>query len=228
MSNGGRRNTATQSHGIRRLSPAARRRPIPLAAVRGARVRTEIRGHWVASVVLGVAVMVLGFVALGAIGFAALATGSALGRLLVLAGLMQTARALCVPRRGGFMRHLLAGGLSLIAGVLLLANPTASARALASIISASFMIGGIFRIVATCPLGFPGRHYALMSDIGTVVLGVLIGVEWPMSGAWAVGTFVGIGLIFDGWSLVMAGVAARELRRRPSRHLRLVPRRGAA
>src|SRR4029077_10741102 len=99
MSNGTRRNTLARAHGIRPLPPAARRRPIPLV-VRGPRVGAEIRGHWVASVVLGVAVIVLGFVALGAIGFAALATGSVLGRLLLLAGAMLTMHAGCVRKRG--------------------------------------------------------------------------------------------------------------------------------
>src|SRR5262249_31787418 len=127
-----------------------------------------------------------------------------------------------------FTRHLLASVLSLVAGAIMLTNPVASAPSLALFVSASFMVGGIFRIVTTCLCDFPGGRYALTSDIATVVLGVMIGVEWPVSGAWAVGTFVGIGLIFDGWSLVMAGVAAYELARRPSPHLRLVPRRVAA
>src|SRR5262245_54776767 len=55
----------------------------------------------------------------------------------------------------------------------------------------------------------------------------MIGIDWPASATWAVGTFVGIDLVFDGWSLVMAGVA-HEVGGRPTRHLRLVPRRAAA
>jgi uncharacterized membrane protein HdeD (DUF308 family) len=59
----------------------------------------------------------------------------------------------------------------------------------------------------------------------TVLLGVMIGVEWPVSAPWAVGMLVGIDLIFYGWSAVMAGVAARELGHRAARrHLRLVRR----
>jgi len=191
-------------------------------------VRDEIRGHWIMSVALGVAVIVLGFVALGAIGFPALASPSVLGRLLVLAGVIQTTHTVCVRKRGGFTRHLFVGVLPLVAGVVMLANPAASAPSLALLVAAFFVVGGIFRIVATCLCEFPAGRYALTSDIATVVLGVMIGIDWPASATWAVGTFVGIDLIFDGWSLVMAGVAAHELGRRPSRHLRLVPRRAAA
>jgi uncharacterized membrane protein HdeD (DUF308 family) len=65
----------------------------------------------------------------------------------------------------------------------------------------------------------------VVSDIVTVLIGMMLGLEWPVSGAWTVGTFVGIGLMFDGWSLVMAGVAVHELGHRGARrHLRLVRR----
>jgi len=45
----------------------------------------------------------------------------------------------------------------------------------------------------------------------TVALGAMIAAEWPVSAVWVIGTFVGIDLIFDGWSLIMAGLGAREL-----------------
>jgi len=225
MSNGRRRNTATQSHRIRPLPPPARRRPTQLSVVEGAH---KIRRHWGASVAFGVGVMVLGFVALGAIGFATLASVSVIGQLLVLAGIMQTTHALRVRGGGGFTRHLLAGVISPVAGVLLLANPATSAPSLALFMAASFMIGAILRVTAARSFGFPGRRHAITSDIVTVLLGVMIGVEWPVSGVWAVATLLGIALIFDGWALVMAGVAAHELGQRPRRHLRLVRRTIAA
>ena len=62
----------------------------------------------------------------------------------------------------------------------------------------------------------------MTSDAVMVLLGVVIGIGWPVSGAWTVGTFVAIDLIFDGWSLVMAGIVAYERTHRARRHLRLV------
>ena len=44
----------------------------------------------------------------------------------------------------------------------------------------------------------------------TLLLGIVIWGQWPISGPWMIGTFVGIDLIFDGWSLVMLGMTARE------------------
>ena len=48
----------------------------------------------------------------------------------------------------------------------------------------------------------------------TLLLGVLIWRDWPFSGEWVIGTFVGINLIFNGWSYLALGLHAG-----PHRHL---------
>lgn len=39
----------------------------------------------------------------------------------------------------------------------------------------------------------------------------MIWQQWPWSGLWVIGLFVGIDLIFYGWSLVMVGLSAKNL-----------------
>jgi uncharacterized membrane protein HdeD (DUF308 family) len=185
-------------------------------------VRRRIRRQWVSFVAFGVALIALGFIALGAIGFAMSASALVVGGFLVLAGLMETTEASRLRSWGGFTRLLLAGVLSLVVGLLMLANPAASERSLALVMATFFTIAGIVRLAAARSSGFPGRAYAMTSDAVTVLLGVVIGIGWPVSGAWTIGTFVAIDLIFDGWSLVMAGVVAYERTHRARRHLRLV------
>jgi hypothetical protein len=48
------------------------------------------------------------------------------------------------------------------------------------------------------------------------VLGFLLLKEWPLSGLWAVGTLVGINLLFAGFSIIAVGSAARALAKRVS------------
>ena len=36
-----------------------------------------------------------------------------------------------------------------------------------------------------------------------LILGVIIWRQWPVSGLWVIGLFIGIDLIFHGWWLVM-------------------------
>jgi uncharacterized membrane protein HdeD (DUF308 family) len=43
----------------------------------------------------------------------------------------------------------------------------------------------------------------------------MIWSQWPVSGLWVIGLFIGIDMIFYGWSLIMLGVTARHLLDRP-------------
>ena len=175
------------------------------------RVSEDIRRHWGWYVAVGVALVVLGVVALGAVGLATLASVLVFGWLLVFGGIIQTIHAWRLRGWGGFTRHFVGGVLSLVVGGLIVANPAAGALSLTLLMATFFMVGGIFRIVAALSFRLPGRGWAVAGGIVTVLLGMMIAAAWPVSGVWVIGTFVGIDLIFDGWSLVMAGLGAREL-----------------
>ena len=54
-----------------------------------------------------------------------------------------------------------------------------------------------------------GWSWSLFSGIVTVLLGVLIWRQWPVSGAWAIGILVGIHVLMSGWAAIMLGAAAR-------------------
>jgi uncharacterized membrane protein HdeD (DUF308 family) len=36
--------------------------------------------------------------------------------------------------------------------------------------------------------------------------------KWPYSGLWALGLFLGVDLIFDGWTMVMLAFASRKVK----------------
>jgi len=170
----------------------------------------ELKRHSGWFIALGVALVVLGVIALGAVGLVTLASVLLFGWLLVIGGFMQGVHAFRVHPWGGFTRHLLGGVLSLVVGLLIVANPAAGALSLTLLLAAFFMVGGIFRVVAAVSFRFPGRGWAVLGGLVTFVLGIMIWSEWPISGIWVIGTFIGIDLIFDGWSLVMTGMAARQ------------------
>ena len=77
--------------------------------------------------------------------------------------------------------------------------------------AAFFIVGGVFRIATALSFRIPGRAWVVAGGTVTVALGVIIAAEWPVSAVWVIGTFVGVDLILDGWSLIMAGLGARGL-----------------
>jgi len=170
----------------------------------------ELRRHWVVCVVLGIASVILGTVALGASGIVTLASVLFFGWMLVFGGAVQAVHAFWFRRWGGFFRHLLGGVLGIVVGGLLVARPLAGAESITLLLAAFFVVGGVFRIMAALAVRFPSWGWTLMSGVVTLLLGIIIWKQWPISGLWVIGTFVGIDLIFDGWSLVMLGTTAHQ------------------
>ena len=88
------------------------------------------------------------------------------------------------------------GILMLIAGFLALVAPLGTGISITLMIGALLLVSGIAQL--------------LFGGITTLVLGVMIRRQFPLSGVWAVGTLVGIQLLFSGWLLIAIGGAARE------------------
>jgi len=52
--------------------------------------------------------------------------------------------------------------------------------------------------------------WILFDGIVTLLLGAMIYMQWPSSSAWAIGTLVGVSLIFSGVTRVMLSLAVRK------------------
>jgi uncharacterized membrane protein HdeD (DUF308 family) len=51
----------------------------------------------------------------------------------------------------------------------------------------------------------------LFNGVISLILGVMIWWQWPYSGLWVIGLFVGIEMLLNGWSLVMLSLMGRRL-----------------
>src|SRR6202012_1377869 len=125
------------------------------------------------------------------------------GVLLLIAGIATLIHSFWTRQWAGFALQLLAGTLSSVTGVLLIADAQGGAVILTIILGAYFWISGMFRLGFA--ISHPHLHHrgALMfSGFVTLVLGILITLHWPGSSAWVIGTFIGIDLIFYGISLI--------------------------
>src|SRR5262249_49756025 len=63
-------------------------------------------------------------------------------------------------------------------------------------------------IVAALSLRLPYWGWPVASGVLNLLLGILIWQQWPLSGLWVIGLFVGVGMIVAGWwwvSLALAG-----------------------
>ena len=55
-----------------------------------------------------------------------------------------------------------------------------------------------------------GSSWFLIDGIVTLLLGLMIYLQWPSSSAWAIGTLVGVSLIVSGVSRLMLSLVVRK------------------
>ncbi len=173
---------------------------------------TELKRNWGWFLALGIALVVLGIVALGATVATTIVSVLLFGWLLIVGGIFQGVHAFWRERGwGGFFIDLLTGILYVVVGFMIVAHPAESALTLTLLIALFLMFGGIFRIVVALMLRFPHWGWLVLHGAINLVLGIAIWRRWPWDGLWVIGLFIGIDLIFNGWSLVMLGLAAKRI-----------------
>jgi len=170
----------------------------------------SLREVWPFLMGMGIALMIVGAVAIGASFIATLTTVLVFGILLLLGAILQVVTALWGRSWKGFILHLLAGALYLIAGVFMIQNPVEAAVGLTLLVAASLAVGGTLRIVLSVLERFDGWGWALLNGIVSLLLGAAIWRQWPLSGLWVIGLFVGIEMVLSGLSWVMLGLAVRS------------------
>jgi uncharacterized membrane protein HdeD (DUF308 family) len=163
---------------------------------------------------MGIALMALGAVAVGvALSSPLLATFATVlvfGILLLLGAILQVVTAIWARSWKGFFLHLLAGALYLIAGVLMIQDPLGAAVALTLLVAVCLLVGGALRVVLSVMERFDGWGWALLNGIVSLLLGAAIWRQWPLSGLWVIGLFVGIDMLLSGVSWMMLGLAVRS------------------
>ena len=171
----------------------------------------DLRRKWGWLFVLGISMVILGTVALFIAPAATLGTVLVLGWLLVVSGVVEAIQSFRVRKWGGVFLHLIGGVLGVLVGLLVVTHPVAGALAWTLLFASFFTVIGMFRLVAAIRLKFPNWGWAAFDGAVTLLLGLMLWMDWPASGLWFLGFAVGVSLILRGWSYVMFAIAVRAL-----------------
>jgi uncharacterized membrane protein HdeD (DUF308 family) len=171
-----------------------------------------IRANWAWFLALGIILIVIGTIAVGMPFVASLATAVTFGVLLLVGGIAQLVGAFWTRDWSGFFLSLLMGVLYVVLGLLFVRDPGDALLAMTLLLACVLMVGGLFRIIGSVVYQFPHWGWTLVGGIINLVLGILIWQQWPVSGLWVIGLFVGIDLIFTGWTWVMLALAVKKVR----------------
>ena len=106
---------------------------------------------------------------------------------------------------------LLVGVAYVCFGVYLILHPVLAVASLTLVLASLFLIEGVLDIVLFVKMrSVGGSTWVLLDGIITLLLGLMIYMQWPSSSAWAIGTLVGVSMIISGVTRVMMSLAVRR------------------
>ena len=158
----------------------------------------------------GVIAIILGILAMMMPGLTGVSVVYLLGVIVLVAGIM---RMIWAFQAGGLGKGLLMfaiGLLTLLVGLALLAHPLFASGILTIMLAFYFILDGISEMAA----GFQRRPgdgwgWMLFGGIVSILLGMMIWGQFPLSGVWAIGILLGIKLFLIGLIMVRTGSAIR-------------------
>jgi len=171
----------------------------------------EVRKHSTWFLVMGIALVIVGLIAIGSAVAMTIVSVLFLGWLLIIGGLFEVIHGFTRHPWSGFFINLLGGVLYAVAGLVMVSNPALAAVTLTLLISMMLIVAGVFRLFIAFTTPLLHRGWLILNGAISILLGAMIWSSWPLSGLWVIGLFIGIDIIFDGWTEIMLALSARSL-----------------
>ena len=161
--------------------------------------------------IFGVIAIILGILCLLAPGLTGTSALTLMGLFVLAAGIARMIWAFQAGSLGKGLLMFAIGGLTLLCGIALVANPLFVSGVLTIVMALYFIFDGISEIVGGIRLRPGSGGWMLFGGIVSILLGIMIWAQFPLSGVWAIGILLGIKLFFVGLIMVMGGSAVRSM-----------------
>lgn len=182
--------------------PLATGHPPTEETVMGSPLLHAKRTTW--DVVLGVLLVVAGFVVLGNTVVATAVSVVFLGWLTLTSGLILLVSGLMKIGKDGFWSASLGGGLLLVLGVVMLRNPGITALSITLVAGSMFLATGLTRVVVAFQVA-EHRLALVVSGLVSIGLGLLVLFNLVTATFTLLGVMVGVQAVVEGITLVAVG-----------------------
>lgn len=164
-----------------------------------------------ASILWGIVLVILGALAVCSPLLAAFAVEGAISWLIVFAGVVHLILAFRAHGAGSTVWKALVGLAYIAFGGYLIYRPLLGVASLTLLLAALFVIEGVFDLVLYSKIrALHGSTWVLVDGIITLLLGLMIYMQWPSSALWAIGLLVGISMMISGFTRIAMTMAIRQ------------------
>ncbi len=164
------------------------------------------------SIALSVVMIIAGILAILVPPVAGISVAILVAWLLAFSGVAHLMFAWHMRTSGSLIWQLLIGILYLLIASYLITRPVAGLASLTLLLASYLFVKGILEFVLGFRMrSFPGSGWLFFDGLMAIVLGAMIGLTWPSSSEWAIGTLIGISILFAGISRLSISLAARRI-----------------
>jgi uncharacterized membrane protein HdeD (DUF308 family) len=167
---------------------------------------------------VGIFMIIAGILSIASPLAAGLSVTMVAGSMLLVTGIAQMVLAFRSGSFGEGLGIVLLGLLAVLAGGYMLFQPGAAMGVLTLFLAGTFVAQGIVEMLgAFGARPRQGWGWLLFGGIVSLLLGIMIWRQFPISGVWAIGTLVGVRLLMGGTSLTAIGSTVKGVAREVSK-----------
>lgn len=169
-----------------------------------------LKSHWGLLLGLGALLLILGIIGLGMEIMLTLVSMYFFAALLMISGILHFADAFHHKKSQEAIWQILIAIFYLIAAGIVLYDPFLASVIITALLATVLVIIGITRIAMAFSIkGANGWGWILFAGITSLILGILILLQWPVSGLWVIGMFIAIDMIVSGWTYIFLALSFR-------------------
>ena len=174
-------------------------------------VMNDLKRNWGWILGLGVLFLILGFVGLGMVVGLTLVSMYFFAALLMISGVTHIIDVFKHKEWRGIIGQALIAVLYLAGGCVVFYDPFLASTLITGLLAAVLIVIGITRIIMSIALkSSKGWGWLLLAGLTAIILGVLILIQWPISGLWVIGMFIAIEMIVNGWTYIFIALSLRN------------------
>lgn len=163
-------------------------------------------------VAVGALFLLLGLIGLAMVSVMTVATVMFFGVMAILGGIVQLAVSFTWRGQRNVMFGAVMGGLYIFAGLVMISNPLATSMVLTLLLGIALLaLGGVRIYYWLQQRSHKNWVWPVVTGAISILLGLLIIAQWPVSGLWVIGLFVSLELIFFGATGLALGWEKRSV-----------------
>lgn len=156
----------------------------------------------------GILLFVLGIIGLSMEFMLTLASMYFFAALLIISSVSHFADAFKYKGVKGVLWQILIALLYLLAGIVIVYDPLLASAMITALLAWLLIIIGVSRITMAFYLkNTSGWVWILFAGLCSFILGLLILIQWPISGLWVIGMFIAIDLLVSGWTYIFMALS---------------------